>query len=89
MHKIKARANPDLQLLGVVVTLHDRRTVLARDIMQQIANVFGEKVFATIVTRSVRLEESPAYRVSIFEHAPESSGAVEYYALCEEVIARV
>lgn len=89
MHKIKARANPDLQLLGVVVTLHDRRTVLARDIMQQIANVFGDKVFATIVTRSVRLEESPAYRVSIFEHAPESSGAVEYYALCEEVIARV
>jgi chromosome partitioning protein len=89
MEKIKTRANPDLQLLGVVVTLHDRRTLLARDSLDQIANVFGSKVFSTVVTRSVRLEESPAYRASIFEHAPESSGALEYYSLCEEVISRV
>ena len=89
MEKIKVRANPDLQLLGVLITLHDRRTVLARDIHDQITSVFGDKVFATSVTRSVRLEESPAYRTSIFEHAPHSSGATEYYALCEEVMARV
>jgi chromosome partitioning protein len=89
MEKIKVRANPDLQLLGVLITLHDRRTVLARDIHDQITSVFGDKVFATSVTRSVRLEESPAYRTSIFEHAPQSSGATEYYALCEEVMARV
>ncbi len=89
IEKIKVRANPDLQLLGVLITLHDRRTVLARDIHEQITSVFGEKVFATSVTRSVRLEESPAYRASIFEHAPQSSGATEYYALCEEVMARV
>ncbi|HPS78207.1 MAG TPA: ParA family protein [Thermoanaerobaculaceae bacterium] len=87
--KIKVRANPDLQLLGVVITLHDRRTVLARDIQDQIEEVFGDKVFKTIVSRSIRLEESPAYRVSIFEHAPQSTGAMEYFALCEEVISRV
>jgi chromosome partitioning protein len=87
--KIKSRANPDLQLLGVLITLHDRRTVLGRDIQQQIAQVFGDKVFRTVISRSVRLEESPAYRESIFEHAPSSSGALEYYALCEEVMARV
>lgn len=87
--KIKVRANPDLQLLGVVITLHDRRTVLARDIQDQIEEVFGDKVFKTVVSRSIRLEESPAYRVSIFEHAPQSTGAMEYFALCEEVIARV
>jgi chromosome partitioning protein len=87
--KIKVRANPDLQLLGVVITLYDRRTVLARDIHQQIADVFGEKVFKTVITRSIRLEESPAYRSSIFEHAPQSSGAIEYFALGQEVIARV
>ncbi|MCU0292412.1 MAG: ParA family protein [Thermoanaerobaculaceae bacterium] len=87
--KIKVRANPDLQLLGVVITLHDRRTVLARDIQDQIGEVFGDKVFHTVVSRSIRLEESPAYRVSIFEHAPQSSGAMEYFALCEEVISRV
>ena len=89
MDKIKSRANPDLQLLGVLVTLFDRRTLIARDSLDQISGVFGSKVFKTVVTRSVRLEESPAYRTSIFEHAPDSSGAVEYYALCEEVIARV
>lgn len=87
--KIKARANPDLQILGAVITLYDKRTVLARDIHDQIAKVFGDKLFRTVISRSVRLEESPAYRASIFEHAPESSGATEYYALCEEVMARV
>jgi chromosome partitioning protein len=89
VEKIKVRANPDLQLLGVLITLHDKRTVLGRDISEQISKVFGEKVFRTFVSRSVRLEESPAYRASIFEHAPHSSGAIEYYALCEEVMARV
>ena len=89
VEKIKARANPDLQLLGVLITLHDRRTLLARDIQEQIHKVFEGKVFNTVITRSVRLEESPAYRASIFEHAPASTGAAEYYALCEEVIARV
>lgn len=87
--KIKARANPDLQILGAVITLYDKRTVLARDIHEQIAKVFGDKLFRTVISRSVRLEESPAYRASIFEHAPESTGATEYYALCEEVMARV
>jgi chromosome partitioning protein len=89
VEKIKVRANPDLQLLGAVITLHDRRTVLARDIHDQIAQVFGDRIFTTVISRSIRLEESPAYRCSIFEHAPQSTGAMEYYALCEEVIARV
>lgn len=89
VEKVKARANPDLQILGVLITLHDRRTLLARDTLEQIAQVFGPKLFHTVITRSVRLEESPAYRASIFEHAPDSSGAMEYYALCEEVLARV
>ena len=87
--KIRARPNPDLEFLGVVVTLHDKRTILARDIHQQIRNVFGEKVFRTTISKSVRLEESPAYKQSIFTFAPQSSGATEYYSLSEEVIARV
>lgn len=87
--KIRARPNPALQFLGVVITLHDKRTILARDIQNQIRDVFGEKVFRTTISKSVRLEESPAYRQSIFKFAPSSSGAVEYYSLSEEVIARV
>jgi chromosome partitioning protein len=88
IEKIKARPNPNLQLLGVVITMHDKRTSLARDIRAQIDQVFGSKVFKTVITKSVRLEESPAYKESIFSFAPESSGAAEYYRLCEEVIDR-
>jgi chromosome partitioning protein len=86
--KVRSRANPALQILGVLITMHDRRTSLGRDIRGQIHKVFGQKVFNTIITKSVRLEESPAYRESIFSFAPDSSGAAEYYRLCEEVMDR-
>jgi chromosome partitioning protein len=87
--RIRLRANPDLQFLGVVVTIHDRRTVLARDIERQIQEVFGTKVFDTRISKNVRLEESPAYRESIFAFAPTSKGAEEYYRLSQEVMDRV
>ena len=86
--RIRVRANPELVFLGVVVTIHDRRTVLARDIEKQIAQVFGEKVFRTRISKNVRLEESPAYKESIFTFAPASKGAEEYYKLSEEVLQR-
>jgi chromosome partitioning protein len=88
IEKVRARANPGLRILGVVITMHDRRTALARDIRSQIDKVFGSKVFNTVITKSVRLEESPAYKESIFTFAPDSSGAAEYYRLCEEVMDR-
>ena len=88
IEKVRARANPTLRILGVVITMHDKRTALARDIRSQSDKVFGEKVFKTVITKSVRLEESPAYKESIFTFAPESSGAAEYYRLCEEVMDR-
>jgi chromosome partitioning protein len=87
--KIKARPNTELQILGVLITMFDRRTVLAREVGDEIRNVFGDLVFDTFITKSVRLEESPAHRSSIYEHAPSSSGAYEYYRLCEEVLQRV
>jgi chromosome partitioning protein len=89
IEKVRARANPTLRILGVVITMHDKRTALARDIRTQIDKVFGKKVFRTVITKSVRLEESPAYKESIFKFAPDSSGATEYYRLCEEVMDRV
>jgi chromosome partitioning protein len=88
IEKVRSRANPTLRILGVVITMHDKRTALARDIRTQIDKVFGKKVFRTVITKSVRLEESPAYKESIFRFAPDSSGATEYYRLCEEVIDR-
>ncbi len=88
IEKVRARANPSLRILGVVITMHDKRTALARDIRAQIDKVFGTKVFKTVITKSVRLEESPAYKESIFTFAPDSTGAAEYYRLCEEVMDR-
>jgi chromosome partitioning protein len=87
--KVKQRANPGLQILGALITLYDKRTLLSKDIQDQISQVFGDKVFKTLISKSVRLEESPAYRESIFSFAPNSSGATEYYMLSEEVLSRV
>ena len=89
IEKVRARPNPGLELLGVLVTLHDKRTTLAREVFDQIKNVFGEKLFNTVITKSVRLEESPAYKEAIFSFAPNSSGAIEYGNLYEEVMSRV
>ena len=89
VEKVRSRANPNLHILGVVITMHDKRTALARDIRAQIDKVFGSKVFKTVITKSVRLEDSPAYKESIFSFAPDSSGAAEYYRLCEEIMDRV
>ena len=89
IEKVRLRPNPALRILGVVITMHDKRTALARDIRQQIQKVFGGKVFDTVIAKNVRLEESPAYKESIFTFAPDSSGASDYYSLCQEVIERV
>jgi chromosome partitioning protein len=88
VERIRQYVNPKLELLGVLVTLHDSRTVLGRDVVAQVRNVFGDKVFDTMITKSVRLEESPAYKESIFSHAPNSSGAKQYAKLGEEVMNR-
>jgi chromosome partitioning protein len=89
VEKIRSRPNPELKLLGAVITLHDKRTTLSRDVQKAINDVFGDRVFHTTISKSIRLEESPAHKESIFTFAPQSSGAYEYYRLCEEVIERV
>lgn len=87
--RIRSRPNPDLQLLGVVITLFDKRTNLARDIQKQVCAVFGDKVFKAVVNKNIRLEESPAYKETIFTFAPDSTGAEDYQRLAREVLQRV
>ncbi len=89
LERIRARPNPELKLLGVVITLFDKRTNLARDIHKQVSQVFGNKVFKTVIGKSVRLEESPAYKETVFTYAPDSSGAEAYERLAREVLRRV
>ena len=66
VERIRARPNPDLKLLGAVITLHDKRTTLSRDVHKAVTEVFGDRVFETTISKSIRLEESPAHRESIF-----------------------
>lgn len=88
IEKVRSRPNPDLEILGVLVTLFDKRTVLSKDVAEHIRKVFGKKAFQTVITRSVRLEESPAHKETIFTYAPNSSGAKEYQKLSKEVLKR-
>jgi chromosome partitioning protein len=87
--RIRARPNPGLKVLGVVITLFDKRTNIARDTDEQIRTVFGSVLFKTRISKNVRLEESPAYKETIFTFAPKSPGALEYRKLSLEVIQRV
>ena len=87
--RIRARPNPGLKVLGVVITLFDKRTNISRDTHGQIRSVFGEVMFKTKISKNVRLEESPAYKETILTFAPKSPGAVEYKKLAGEVIQRV
>jgi len=87
--RIRARPNPNLKVLGVVITLYDKRTNISKDTHGQIRSVFGEVLFKTKITKNVRLEESPAYKETILTYAPKSPGATEYKKLAAEVIQRV
>jgi chromosome partitioning protein len=87
--RIRARPNPALKMLGVVITLFDKRTNIARDVHEQIRSVFGTVLFRTRIGKNVRLEESPAYKETVLTFAPKSPGAQEYRKLALEVIQRV
>lgn len=88
IEKVRRIANPSLKVMGVLITLYDKRTNLARDVVARIRKVFGEKLFRTFISKSVKLEESPAYKESIFTYAPGSIGAEQYRKVAEEIIHR-
>jgi chromosome partitioning protein len=88
IEKVRRIANPGLVVLGVLITLHDTRTNLARDVVARINAVFGDKVFKTHISKSVKIEECPAYKESIFTYAAASIGALQYRQVAEEIIER-
>jgi chromosome partitioning protein len=88
IEKVKKIANPNLKVIGVLVTLFTKRTNIAKDVVHRIRKVFGSLVFKTMISKSVKLEESPAYKESIFTYAPNSVGAFQYRKVAEELIKR-
>lgn len=85
---IKKNLNPQLHIEGIVLTMFDIRNNLSHQVVTEIKNHFGEKVFNSIIPRNVRLSEAPSHGQSIFEYDSKSIGAIRYLELAREVIAR-
>lgn len=85
---IRQKTNPNLELLGVVMTMYDKRNSLSEQVLIEVKKYFGDKVFNTIIPRNVRLAEAPSYGKTIYEHDKWSKGARSYKALTKEVISR-
>jgi len=85
---VTRRLNPRLGLLGVLLTMHDPRTRLSREVAAEVRRHFGEQTFATVIPRSVRLSEAPSHGETIFGYDPRSRGARAYLELAKEVIGR-
>ena len=82
---VKARFNPGLKILGVLLTFVESRTMLSREIQRQMKEFFGSLVFDTVIHRNTRLAEAPSAGESCITYDPKSKGAIEYLALAEEI----
>ena len=85
---IRRQLNPQLEVAGLLITMHDERTRLAQDVEAELRDHFAEMVFETVIPRSVRVAESPSHGLPVIDHAPSSRGAVAYRALAKELISR-
>ena len=86
---IKSGVNPDLGLLGVAITMYDKRTSLGEQVVKELENYFGDGMFSTYIPRNIRLAEAPSYGQTIYEHDKWSKGARAYKALAKEVKQRL
>lgn len=77
-----------VKILGLLLTFVEDRTILSRQIQQQMREYFKDLVFDTVIHRTVRLAEAPSAGESVLTYSPESRGAVEYLALVEEIFRR-
>ncbi len=86
---VRSSTNPQLELLGIALTMFDKRNSLSEQVQAEVQNYFGEKLFKTVVPRNVRLAEAPSYGRTIYEHDRWSKGARAYKALAREVAGRI
>lgn len=86
---VTRKLNPGLSILGILLTMFDGRTNLSLQVADEVKKYFGNKVFRTVIPRSVKLSEAPSFGEPILTYAPKSKGAEAYKKLCREVIKRV
>ena len=83
------RPNPALAVLGYLVTYFDTRNRICAEALSKIQDMFGDLVFETVIRTNVKLQTAPAFRKSIYEHAPDSHGSKDYESLTDEVLNRL
>ena len=83
---VRAGINPDLQVLGVLLTMYDKRNQLARQVANEVTKNFPGRVFESIIPRTVSLAEAPSFGKTILQFDPNSKAARAYRQLAEEVI---
>mgnify|MGYP003620919882 FL=1 len=86
--QVKKRLNPQLNLMGVVLTMYDVRNRLSRQVKNEVRKCFPDQLFETVVPRNVRLSEAPSHGRSVIHYDVKSKGAEAYLALAKEVILR-
>lgn len=87
IERVRKGAFPGLQVRGVVLTMFDGRTNLAKDVVTEVRGYFGDRVMKSVIPRSIRLAEAPSYGLPILAYFPESSGAKAYNGLAKELLA--
>jgi chromosome partitioning protein len=85
---VQRELNPRLTVAGMLLTMHDARTNLARDVEREVREHFPALVFDTVIPRNVRISEAPSFGVPVIHHDPHSTGADAYFELAKEVAAR-
>ena len=85
IQQVRAAVNPDLNLLGVILTMYDSRNSLSDQVKKELEQHFGDKMFITVIPRNVRLAEAPSYGRTIHEHDKWSKGARAYKNLAKEL----
>jgi chromosome partitioning protein len=88
VERVRASWNPLLTVEGIVLTMYDERTNLGRQVVEDIRQHFGDRVFQTIIPRNVRLGEAPSYGKPVFAYDIKSKGAEAYLALGRELLKR-
>jgi len=84
---VRDSLNVNLAIRGLVMTMYDSRTVLARQVVEEVRQHFPALVFRSIIPRSIKLSEAPSYGEPIISYAPDSSGGQAYAALSQEILA--
>lgn len=89
IERVQQQWNPRLSILGVVMTMYDGRTNLAQQVVEEVRRYFPQRIFNTLIPRSVRVSEAPSYGQLISEYDPHSRAAQAYTLLADEVTRRL